>query len=68
MIFINFIEFLLLVLLFGKFSNFVYSFSGCPRSQDSSWVKPRFNWETHDKLTEIEQFKADCKILFEGPV
>ena len=31
-------------------------------------VKPRFDWDAHDKLTEIEQFKADCKILFEGPL
>ena len=31
-------------------------------------VKPRFDWEAHDKLTEIEQFKADCRILFEGPL
>ena len=29
-------------------------------------VKPKFDWEACDKLTEIEQFKADCKILFEG--
>ena len=31
-------------------------------------VKPRFDWNAHDKLTEIEQFKADCRILFEGPL
>ena len=31
-------------------------------------VKPRFDWEAHDKLTEIEQFKANCKILFDGPL
>ena len=31
-------------------------------------VKPRFDWDAHDKLTEIEQFKADCKILFKGPL
>ena len=31
-------------------------------------VKPRFEWDAHDKLTEIEQFKADCKILFDGPL
>ena len=31
-------------------------------------VKPRFDWDTRDKLTEIEQFKVDCKILFEGPL
>ena len=31
-------------------------------------VKPRFDWEACDKLPEIEQFKVDCKILFEGPL
>ena len=31
-------------------------------------MKPKFDWEAHNKLTEIEQFKADCKILFEGPL
>ena len=32
-------------------------------------VKPRLEWDAHcDKLTEIEQFKADCKILFDGPL
>ena len=25
-------------------------------------VKSRFEWDAKDKLTEIEQFKADCKI------
>ena len=31
-------------------------------------VKPRFDSEAHDKLTETKQFKADCKILFDGPL
>ena len=31
-------------------------------------VKPTFDWGSRDKLTEIEQFKADCKILFDGPL
>ena len=31
-------------------------------------VKLKFKWDTKDKLTEIEQFKADCKILFDGPL
>ena len=31
-------------------------------------VKPKFDWEACDKLTEIEQFKADCRILFDGPL
>ena len=29
-------------------------------------VKPRFDWEACDKLTEIEQFKADCRIILDG--
>ena len=31
-------------------------------------MKPRFDWDAYDKLTEIEQFQADCKILFKGPL
>ena len=31
-------------------------------------VKPTFDWSSRDKLMEIEQFKADCKILFDGPL
>ena len=31
-------------------------------------VKPTFDWGSRDKLTEIEQFKVDCKILFDGPL
>ena len=31
-------------------------------------VKPTFDWTARDKLTEIEQFKVDCKILFDGPL
>ena len=30
-------------------------------------VKPSFNWGARDKLTELEQFKVDCHILFNGP-
>ena len=31
-------------------------------------VKPKLEWDAKDKLTEIEQFKTDCKILFDGPL
>ena len=30
--------------------------------------KPIFDWESCDKLTEWEQSKADCRILFDGPL
>ena len=31
-------------------------------------AKPRFEWDCHDRLTELEHFKEDCSILFEGPL
>ena len=31
-------------------------------------AKPRFGWDCHDRLTELEHFKEDCRILFEGPL
>ena len=30
--------------------------------------RPVFDWESKDKLTELGQFKADCNILFAGPL
>ena len=30
--------------------------------------KPVFDWEFRDKLTELEPFKANCKIIFDGPL
>ena len=31
-------------------------------------VKPTYDGGSHNKLTVIEQFKANCKILFDGPL
>ena len=31
-------------------------------------VKPTHDWGVKDKLTELEQFKADCNILFNQPL
>ena len=30
--------------------------------------KPRFNWEAKDRLSELEQFKQECNVLFQGPL
>ena len=30
--------------------------------------RPVFDWESKDKLTELGQFKADCHVLFSGPL
>ena len=30
--------------------------------------KPRFNLELKDWLSELEQFKQECSVLFQGPL
>ena len=30
--------------------------------------KPRFDWEAKDHLSELEQFKQECSVLFHGPL
>ena len=30
--------------------------------------KPRFDWEAKDRLSELEQFKQECSVLFHGPL
>ena len=30
--------------------------------------KPQFDWEAKDHLSELEQFKQECSILFQGPL
>ena len=29
--------------------------------------KPKFDWEARDWLSEMEQFKQECSVLFHGP-
>ena len=30
--------------------------------------KPKFDWEARDHLSELEQFKQECSVLFDGPL
>ena len=30
--------------------------------------KPKFDWEAKDRLSELEQFKQECNVLFQGPL
>ena len=32
-----------------------------------NYYKPKFNWDTIDKLSELDHFKAEYKVLFNGP-
>ena len=28
----------------------------------------KFNWDAIDKLSELDHFKAECEVLFNGPL
>ena len=28
----------------------------------------KFNWDALDKLSELDRFKAECEVLFNGPL
>ena len=30
--------------------------------------KPKFDWKAKDRLSELEQFKQECSVLFDGPL
>ena len=31
-----------------------------------NYYKPKFNWDSVDKLSELDRFKAECDVLFNG--
>ena len=33
-----------------------------------NYYKPKFNWDAIDKLSELDHFKAQCEVLFNGPL
>ena len=33
-----------------------------------SYYKPKFNWNALDKLSELDRFKPECEMLFNGPL
>ena len=33
-----------------------------------NYYKPKFNWDALDKLSELDRFKSECKVLFAGPI
>ena len=32
------------------------------------FIKPSFDWEAKDWLSELEHFKQECSVLFQGPL
>ena len=33
-----------------------------------NYYKPKINWDALDKLTGLDRFKSECKVLFDGPL
>ena len=33
-----------------------------------NYYKPKFNWDAINKLSELDCFKAECEVLFNGPL
>ena len=33
-----------------------------------NYYKPKFNWDALDKLSELDRFKSECVVLFNGPL
>ena len=33
-----------------------------------NYCKPKFNWGAIEKLSELDHFKAECEVLFSGPL
>ena len=31
-----------------------------------NYYKPKFNWDAIDKLGELDRFKLECEVLFDG--
>ena len=33
-----------------------------------NYYKLKFNWDALDKLLELDRFKSECEVLFDGPL
>ena len=33
-----------------------------------NYYKPKFNWDALDKLSQLDRFKSECEVLFNGPL
>ena len=33
-----------------------------------NYNKPNFNWDVLDKLSELDRFKSECEVFFDGPL
>ena len=46
------------------FNNVLFAFT----MAGLNYYKPKFNWDALDKLSELDRFKSECEVLFDGPL
>ena len=49
-------------------SMYLYVFLSDIAMAGLNYYKPKFNWDAIDKLSELDCFKAECEVLFNGPL
>ena len=47
---------------------YLYVFLSVIAMAGLNYYKPNFNWDAIDKLSELDHFKAECEVLFNGPL
>ena len=47
---------------------YLYVFLSVIAMAGLNYYKPQFNWDAIDKLSELDHFKAECEVLFNGPL
>ena len=47
---------------------YLYVFLSIIAMAGLNYYKPKFNWDAIDKLSELDHFKAECEVLFNGPL
>ena len=47
---------------------YLYVFLSVIAMAGLNYYKPKFNWDDIDKLSELANFKAECEVLFNGPL
>ena len=49
-------------------SMYLYVFLSVIAMAGLNYYKLKFNWDSIDKLSELDHFKAECEVLFNGPL
>ena len=51
-----------MILLYCMYFHIIFLMAGL------KYYKLKFNWDALDKLSELDKFKSECEVLFNGPL